>query len=381
MIIERGAVPVFIQLLSSHNEELRDQAVWAIGNIAGDSPEFRDYVLQQGVLHPLLQLLQLPNNKLSLIRNAAWTLSNFCRGKPAPKLNAVVPAIPMLAQLLKSSDDEVIADAAWSFSYLSDADESAIDAIISSGVCQTLVYLLSHPSSSVQTPALRTVGNICTGNDRQTQILLDLNVLPSLGQLLNSQRKTIRKETCWTLSNITAGTKIQTQHVINSGLFPELIRQLDCSEFEVRKEAAWAISNATTWKVPEQIKSILGWGAAKPMIQLLASNDTKLILVVLEFTENVLSTGEMIANQLGQQNMFVNNFEEVEAVDKLDQLQSHSNNEIYKKSVSILEKYFGAVDETNDENMAPAPQQQQSVFSFTPQQQNQFSGPTGGFVF
>ena len=31
------------------------QAVWALGNIAGDSPECRDYVLNENILVPLLQ--------------------------------------------------------------------------------------------------------------------------------------------------------------------------------------------------------------------------------------------------------------------------------------------------------------------------------------
>jgi len=31
------------------------QAVWALGNIAGDSPECRDYVINEGILIHLLQ--------------------------------------------------------------------------------------------------------------------------------------------------------------------------------------------------------------------------------------------------------------------------------------------------------------------------------------
>ena len=90
-MIHAGAVPEFINLLSSSVLDVREQAVWALGNIAGDSPQCRDYVLQQGALRPLLQLLS-ENHKLSMLRNATWTLSNFCRGKnPQPEWELVSP--------------------------------------------------------------------------------------------------------------------------------------------------------------------------------------------------------------------------------------------------------------------------------------------------
>ena len=80
--------------------------VWALGNIAGDSPVCRDLVLQQGAMGPLLQQLT-DRSKLSMLRNATWTLSNFCRGKPQPSFEHVRPALPTLAQLIHSVDEEV----------------------------------------------------------------------------------------------------------------------------------------------------------------------------------------------------------------------------------------------------------------------------------
>lgn len=64
------------------------QAVWALGNIAGDSPQCRDMVLKERALVPLLEQLK-DNSKLSMQRNATWTLSNFCRGKPQPAFEQV----------------------------------------------------------------------------------------------------------------------------------------------------------------------------------------------------------------------------------------------------------------------------------------------------
>lgn len=71
-----------------------------------------------------------------------------------------------------------------------------------------------NSSPAVLVPALRTVGNIVTGNDQQTQTIINCGALGCLLHLLNtSHKKSIKKEACWTISNITAGTKEQIQAV------------------------------------------------------------------------------------------------------------------------------------------------------------------------
>jgi len=350
VVIANGAVPIFVQLLLSPNDDVREQAVWALGNIAGDSPECRDLVLNQGALPPLLEQLQ-PNSKMSMLRNATWTLSNLCRGKPQPQWQMVAPALPILAQLIFSNDDEVLADACWALSYLSDGPNEKIQAVLDAGICLRIVELMGHPPASVQTPALRTAGNIVTGDDNQTQQVINCSALQRLLALLNSPKKGIRKEACWTISNITAGTREQIQAVIEANIIPPLVNLLANAEFDIKKEAAWTISNATSGGSPEQIKYLAQQGCIKPLCDLLTCNDPRLVTVALEGIENVLKAGHDISMGV-QTNPYTTFVDEAEGLDKLEQLQNHSNEDVYKKAVSILENYFG-LDEEEDVQLAP----------------------------
>ena len=56
----------------------------------------------------------------------------------------VRPALPVLRQLIHLNDEEVLTDACWALSYLSDGTNDKIQAVIEAGVCQRLVELLLY---------------------------------------------------------------------------------------------------------------------------------------------------------------------------------------------------------------------------------------------
>lgn len=232
--------------------------------------------------------------------------------------------------------------------------------------------LLQHESVTVQTPALRVVGNIVTGDDLQTQVMLQIGVLPSLSQLLQHSKKSIRKETCWTISNITAGNRDQIQAVIDAGLFPPCMQLLATADFDIKKEAAWAVSNVTSGGSPEQIEYIVTCGCVKPLVDLLAVKDTKIVGVALEALENILKVGKTRQQEHGlPQNPCCALIEKEDGLSQIEALQEDPNEEIYQKAMAILENYFPI--ETDENDMGDMGGAEKIQFGA--------AVPQGGFVF
>ena len=299
--------------------------------------------------------------KPSLRRNVVWAISNLCRGKPAPPFEQIAPAIPVLASLLEATDTNVITDACWALSYISDGDDDRkITKILEAGVCHSAVRLLNHQTSSVQTPALRVIGNIVTGDEIQTQAAIGCGCLPALKHMLdNHPKKSIKREVCWTLSNITAGSQAQIQAVIQASIIDSLIIHMKESEFDVRKEAAWAIANATSSGSSEQIATLVSKGCVPPLCELVVAPDVRVVAVSLEGLENILKNGEKLKAHNNHINPYAEIIEKCNGLARIESLVNHPSVPIYNKARDLVNQYF-----SNDEDQSVQPQANDNSLSF-----------------
>ncbi len=288
---EAGAIPLFVQLLSSPNEEIRANAVLALGYIAGSTVQYRDIVVD-GALPILLQHFN-ERSPATILRNVSFTISRLCRGKPSVRFELVAPLIPLLTRFLYLQDTEIVNNTCSALSDISDGTSNRIDAILQENadiVVRLIEVLLGSTRGDVQLAALKVIGNITTGDDNQTQRVIE--ALPSFVWLLDQPDMEIRREVCWALSNITAGTSEQIQAVIDSAIFPKLLEQLQSEDYKLQKEAAWTIANALSGGTPDQVWYLIHEGSIPLLCSFLQVYDAKFVIIILESLENMLRVGK-----------------------------------------------------------------------------------------
>jgi len=381
-VVEAGCIDQFRKLLSSSHLQVCEQAVWALGNIAGDGPEYRDLVISRGCVEPLIKLVTSNSIQIPFLRNVTWTISNLCRNKnPPPDLSKIINILPVLAKLVTHDDEEIVADACWAFSYLTDGPNEKIAVIIETGVVATLVKLLESRNVSIVTPSLRAIGNIVTGDDVQTQHVLDCNVLPPLAKLFEHSKVQLVKEATWAVSNIAAGTAEQIRALIDADIIPPVITALGEGDFKVQKEAAWVVTNYTSGGNLDHILYLLHCNVIEPLCKMLNVQDAKTVMVALDGMRNILMKASHMTgahsfmingdavNALDQVTLLIEQFD---GIDYLEKLQTSENDSIQKLAYDLVDQYFQTLDDEEDNLLVPEVEGDGYRLRMQPQDANPF---------
>lgn len=116
---------------------------------------------------------------------------------------------------------------------------------LDSGLCQRLVNLMNNDvrCSFDRHAALSAAAAILSGNDDQTQMMINCSVLKKIPCILKCND--LKQQACWALYNITRGNRSQVQAVVDADCLGEVTDCLYESEPSVIKEALRVIRNIT----------------------------------------------------------------------------------------------------------------------------------------
>lgn len=243
-MIKNGAVPILIKYLEQEkNEQVLEQAIWALGNMIADSEQNRDLIVNQGILNHLYKILNQGVN-ITLHSRIFTTLSKVLRFQTKLDLILLIPFVSLFKQFINNSNEILVVEVLWCISYFTIGTNDRIQIILDAGLWKPLIQFLYSKNDLIQTPALRSIGNIVTGTIVQTRLVLDHGVLYALKNLLTHKKKSIRVEACWTISNILGDDAVQIN--INSGIFPEAIQIFKNDDIEVKKQALHIFSSPLT---------------------------------------------------------------------------------------------------------------------------------------
>jgi importin subunit alpha-1/8 len=148
----------------------------------------------------------------------------------------------------------------------------------------------------------------------------------------------------WATSNITAGTYRHISQVLDSPLMDSLIKYYSDCDYKVKREVVSILQNAASIGIPDVSAKLLSKGLMEIIIDVLSHfKDPRLLIYTLETLQYVIHSGECFRSTNGNGesgNPFLKQFELRGGSMLLENLQSHQNEEVFKKVSEILNKYF-----------------------------------------
>ena len=330
-LVSKGVVPILHSLLQSKTAEVRDNAIWLIGNLAGDSPQIRDELLHAECLDWVLDCIQHNGTDTDC---CPWAVANLCRGRPKPEFHLVAKAVPYLCSVLLTLDSrEELSSVLWAISHLCAEKNDRVQMILDHNLLPKIRTIVETADFSVQFPALRIVGNIASGREDQTEHVICL--VPFLRSLLHSSNLSIQKETAWICSNIASGSLSQVQSLLNEGILKAFIDLLPGAAEEIQREMLFGLGNASLMNNPEIQLYLCENGVFPALVHTLKHGSPSLIYAALDVIKALLCTESECEHA-----KFTIAFEACGGLEELEGLQFHGNPQVYEKALRLLEKHF-----------------------------------------
>jgi hypothetical protein len=249
-VVDAGAVPKLISAIKKWPDswQIRDESLFTLANIAGESLEYRKLLINQGIVNVVLDQILDPTSKLEVLRSASFLLMNLVRGNTAPNLMRAAIAISTL--LLDTNDVEILENAGFCLynTRMVDRDIAWINAIIDTGCVPRLFNLVSSKDGISDTPvpraAMSVIYSLSHGNETQVHKLLDLGLLDVVSHVMKTTTQEVLVSDSLSVASWIAETSRKLARKVgeNETIMTCCLQWLNVAEENlIRADKAWGV--------------------------------------------------------------------------------------------------------------------------------------------
>ena len=243
-LVNAGAIPVLVQLLSSPDVDVQYYCTTALSNIAVDAGNRKKLAQTESrLVQSLVHLMDSSSPKVQC--QAALALRNLASDEKYQLEIVRARGLQPLLRLLQSSYLPLILSAVACIRNISihPLNESPI---IEAGFLKPLVELLgSTDNEEIQCHAISTLRNLAASSDRNKQLVLEAGAVQKCKELVLNVPLSVQSEMTAAIAVLALSDELKL-HLLKIGVFDVLIPLTDSGSIEVQGNSAAALGNLSS---------------------------------------------------------------------------------------------------------------------------------------
>jgi vacuolar protein 8 len=240
-LVNAGAIPVLVQLLSSPDVDVQYYCTTALSNIAVDANNRKKLgISEPRLVQSLISLMESSSPKVQC--QAALALRNLASDEKYQLEIVQQIGLPPLLQLLQSSYLPLITSAVACIRNISihPLNESPI---IDAGFLRPLVDLLgTTDNEEVQCHTISTLRNLAASSDRNKSLVLEAGAVQKCKQFVLEAPINVQSEMTAAIAVLALSDELKT-NLFQLGVFDVLIPLTNSGSMEVQGNSAAALGN------------------------------------------------------------------------------------------------------------------------------------------